>query len=211
MSGTFRGYFTVGLALTLGWLGVRASPAEELGPEVNVAVRVYNYAGVPVGTLAQAEEGAAGIFRQAGIGFFWVDCPLTKEEIGRFPACTTIRDPLAPTLKILPEAMATGLHAPPGQFGITIQPHGSFVFFHRVEELAKVTGIALRVILSHIMAHELGHLMLGEGNHSASGIMSVDLHLKEFRAAEMGTPLLFSPQQAQRMRARLHGEVLAKK
>jgi hypothetical protein len=203
--------FTLSLVLTLGWPGARPSRAEVPKPEMKLTVRVYNYAEVPAGTLAQGEEQATRVFSRAGVKLLWADCPISRKEIEKFTACPETAGPAVLTLKILPEFMAEGFRSPRQQFGITIQSHASFVFFHRVEELAKNAGLSIPVILALVIAHELGHLVLGEGNHSATGIMSEDLRLKEFRQAEEGAQLLFTPQQAQRMRARLQEKLLAKK
>ena len=43
------------------------------------------------------------------------------------------------------------------------------IYADRTRELAK--GFELDVILGWVMAHELGHLLLGKGAHSAVGIM----------------------------------------
>ena len=59
------------------------------------------------------------------------------------------------------------------------------------------------MVLGQIIAHDLGHLVLGEGAHADSGIMKEDLHVKDFRQAEKGRPLTFSTEQAQRMQARM--------
>ena len=107
--------------------------------------------------------------------------------------------------------MAAGYHRPPTQFGITVQPHASFVFFHRVLKLAQDKGLSVPAILSHVVSHELGHLLLGEGNHSDLGIMSEDLQLRKFRQAEKGELMTFTAEQARLMRAKLAEELVAEK
>ena len=51
------------------------------------------------------------------------------------------------------------------------------------------------------MAHELGHLVLGESSHSSEGIMTGTLRKKHFEQANKGK-LLFRAEEAQRMRVR---------
>ncbi len=114
-----------------------------------------------------------------------------------------MNDPRALTLKILPESMAVGYALPIINLGVTIQHHASLVFYHRVQRLSNDKCLSARVVLGHIIAHELGHLLLGEGGHSDKGIMMEDLRLRYFRQAEKGIPLTFSTEQAQRMHARL--------
>jgi len=156
-----------------------------------------------------AERHAAEIFQRAGIELTWIDCPVSRSEIEKFPACTRITGYRAVTLKILPETMAARFGLPPGNRGITFQGHASYVFYHRVQQLSNHAGLSESVVLGHIIAHELGHLVLGEGAHSDKGIMMEDLHVNDFRQAEKGRPLTFSAEQAQRMRYQMLEEVAA--
>jgi hypothetical protein len=194
--------------LTLGWLP--PSWAETLEPQLKLGVRTYNYAVVPGNILLEAEQHAAEIFHRAGIDLAWIECPLSPREVDKFPVCAPNPGSLALTLKILPESMAAGFGLPLKKFGVTLQHHASFVFYDRLQ-LANRVGLSEPVVLGHIIAHELGHLLLGEGGHSDRGIMMEDLRVRDFRQAEKGTPLTFSTEQAQRMRARLRPELLAKK
>jgi hypothetical protein len=52
------------------------------------------------------------------------------------------------------------------------------------------------------MAHELGHLLLGSNGHASQGIMRPRWQHEELVKAAMGT-LVFTPEQAQRMSARV--------
>ena len=188
--------------LVLAWLRPLWPQTPE--PQLKLAVRTYNYALVPGSILLAAEKHAAEIFRNAGIEVEWVDCPVSRGELARFPVCTQrTNDPRAVTLKILPESMAAGYALPITILGVTIQHHASFVFYYRVQLLSKTRDLSEPVVLGHIIVHELGHLLLGEGGHSDSGIMMDDLQVKNFRQAEKGRPLTFSSEQALRMRARL--------
>jgi hypothetical protein len=58
------------------------------------------------------------------------------------------------------------------------------------------------VILGHLAAHELGHLLLGAGSHSSTGIMHVPWHLKELDIIAQGL-MVFRPQEAERMRTNI--------
>ena len=125
--------------------------------------------------------------------------------------CRSVPASVALTLKIVPEWMAIGFHRPSTQFALTIQNHGSYVFFQRVQALAQSGDISLSVILGHIVAHELGHLVLGAGSHSATGIMSENFHPKQFKRGESTAALSFSRKQSERIRARPREQVLARK
>ena len=58
------------------------------------------------------------------------------------------------------------------------------------------------VLLGHVMAHEIAHLLLGTNSHSASGIMRAHWYAQELASADRGA-LLFTPDQARAMTERL--------
>ncbi len=59
------------------------------------------------------------------------------------------------------------------------------------------------MILGHLIAHELGHLLLGEGGHSAgTGIMHVPWQTKELERIKRGV-MWFLPGQTERIRAQI--------
>ena len=74
--------------------------AEAPKPESKIEVFVYNYAGVPSETLAQAEREAARIYQHAGINIQWLDCPLAPKDTGQFPACQIPPGPTRLALRI---------------------------------------------------------------------------------------------------------------
>src|SRR6266849_4437613 len=104
--------------------------------------------------------------------------------------------------------MAERLRQAEDSFGFALYPDdGSFamvanVFAHDAEQLANRRGMRQGVILGHLVAHELGHLLLGAGSHSASGIMHVPWHLKELELIALGL-MVFMPQEAKRMRTNI--------
>ena len=82
------------------------------------------------------------------------------------------------------------------------------MFFHRVEQLSRDTDTSPAVILGHMLAHELGHLLLGLGSHSSRGIMRIPWREKQLKLAEMGG-FTFSAKQAKAMRADVRRRNLA--
>ncbi len=53
-----------------------------------------------------------------------------------------------------------------------------------------------------MMAHEIGHLLLGTNAHSRTGIMCSNWHGKELKSISMGT-MIFTPPQVESFKARL--------
>ncbi|PYY15245.1 MAG: hypothetical protein DMG60_18205 [Acidobacteria bacterium] len=74
---------------------------------------------------------------------------------------------------------------------------GSFI-----SPLHREWNISLVGVLGHVIAHEIGHLLLGLNSHSTSGIMRGLWEEEELKAVERGR-LLFTSQQSRLMRQKL--------
>ena len=174
-----------------------------------IYMRVYNYAEAPDAVLGAAKAEAARIYRQSGIELEWVDCPCSVEDVPDYPACQSLAGgPAVLQVKILPKSMAERIEAPRLDFGLSMIPKdeglafNTSIFYHRVEAIAKKGGVSRVVILGHILAHEIGHLLLGRGSHSESGIMHVPWDKLQLRRASEGR-LLFTSRQAKQIRAQV--------
>jgi hypothetical protein len=75
------------------------------------------------------------------------------------------------------------------------------VFWKRVQELHTDFQVDPAGILGSVMAHEMGHLLLGSHAHAISGIMRGHWDSTELHKIAMGT-LLFLPSQEHQMRTR---------
>ena len=60
------------------------------------------------------------------------------------------------------------------------------IFYDRVERMSKTGDITLATMLGHAMAHELGHVLLGNTEHSAAGIMKARWGKADCQEAGMG-------------------------
>jgi len=187
---------------------VLASSLGAAEPGSKITVLVYSYAAVSPQLLAETEAEAARIYQLAGIGIQWLDCPLQPRDADRFPACQVPPGPTKLVLRILSRSMADRLRQAEDSFGFAMIPEdGSFatvanVFSYDANQLADRRGMRLGVILGHLAAHELGHLLLGAGSHSSTGIMHVPWHLKELDIIAQGL-MVFRPQEAERMRTNI--------
>ena len=76
------------------------------------------------------------------------------------------------------------------------------VYYDRLEELRHDWGVPPDLVLAHVMAHEIGHVLLGLNSHSSMEIMRGYWQAEEVSALERGR-LLFSSQQSRAMRERL--------
>jgi hypothetical protein len=185
-------------------------------PEPKIQIFVYNYAGVSAETLARAERAATRIFSRTAIETEWLDCPLTPDQEAQYPACQLPVSAARVALRILSRPMADRIGLSNVTFGSALLPEDSGfgtvaqVCAHCCEELAKGNESMYAAVLGHVMAHELGHLLLGIGSHGATGLMHVPWAKKELESITQGW-LLFTSWEAEKMRrqvsARPHGEV----
>src|SRR5262249_26233723 len=74
------------------------------------------------------------------------------------------------------------------------------VFFRQVQDFARTYRVDLSTMLAHVIAHELGHLLLRASAHSSSGIMRADWDKAVARDAASRS-LTFTEGQAARIRA----------
>jgi hypothetical protein len=117
--------------------------------------------------------------------------------------CATVEWPAHIALRVVPRSrVATG-----EVFGVAfLSADGegcySDVFYDRVTELHANWNAALADTLGSVMAHELGHLLLGSNSHSGMGIMRARWQNEDLRRLSRGS-LVFTNEQADRMSARM--------
>jgi hypothetical protein len=184
-----------------------ASPASasEGRTAPQVTIYLYDDAGLSEQVLAQAEEEATRIFRRAAIDTLWVGCKLLKPAPHGDPKCQAAKAPFHLVLRIVPWSSKRE-HV----FGIAFlsaegQGIYSDVFYESAEKLHKQWHASLSRVLGHVMAHEIGHLLLGTNAHSSMGIMRPNWQIQELRSLQMGR-LLFTSEQARSMGTKLSHE-----
>ncbi len=203
----------IGSWFLLGLVGTLQAEVPRLQSKIQVFV--YNYAGVSHETLARAEIEAARIYNRAGIETEWLDCPLSPDKASQYPACQLPVSPARLALRILSRSMSDRFGLSQATFGSALFPDdGGFgmvaqVCAHCSEELAKEDMATRPVILGCVMAHELGHLLLGVHSHAATGLMHAPWYGKELESIAQGS-LLFTSWEGDKMRrqvsARLRGQ-----
>jgi len=169
---------------------------------VSVTVGVFNDAATPRTVVEFAEQEASRIFMAAGLEITWVDC-LARQENVLSATCPPPQDPTHLNLRILPR----GKKLKEDSFGVAflaVDGTGTYidVFYDAVEKLHHESNTSPGRLLGHVMAHEIGHLLIGSHAHSNWGIMCPVWGQRELRSMEMGS-LFFTGDQATRMRTRL--------
>jgi hypothetical protein len=192
MNTVLREALIAGVIWTVGL--VRAADA------VPFSVRIYNYAEVPEPALAAAQGETARIFRQAGVEVFWLPCAGSDKEFAKSPhkftACAQATG--AVIMRIQPKCLG-GQAMRSRSWLAAAQEQRVEVFYDRLRQFAADQDCKPASLLALVMAHELGHLLLGEQSHSSHGIMVPKFRTQELRRAQKGE-LRFTPEQAQRMR-----------
>jgi hypothetical protein len=168
-----------------------------------ISVSIYDDVQLSPRVLAEAEDETARVYQKAGITISWIECKSSKTDSAPDLRCQDPPSAMHLNLRILPHASKSG----DGIFGVAFlsaEGTGAYsdVSYNSAEELDRDWHVGLARVLGHVMAHELGHLLLGSNAHSRQGIMCPSWHGGELRLASMGA-LLFSQEQAQFMRERL--------
>jgi hypothetical protein len=171
-----------------------------------LSVLVFNHAEVDPAGLEAAKETAATIYRKAEIDVEWRSfSPSTGSEPPPEDRAVLPLNLILPGRNAYPWLKKT-LGLPKTALGFALTqpqdaPHGdtAYVFVNLVEGLAQAERpTRLGVILGHIVAHELGHLLLGRG-HSPNGLMSAEVGELTLRLADANR-LHFTRAQANRVR-----------
>ncbi len=179
--------------------------ADEPERRPKMTVCVYNYAQVSSHLLAAAEEEVTRIYLQAGVEVVWMLAPLkgTAEE---HQAASQIDSPRWNyLLNLTTRAKAAKLPSSLDPLGFAMPCAAedaicrAYIFSDRIEEMAKEQSASEARILAHVMAHELGHLVLGPRCHSREGIMQGIWQSKAIARASRGI-LLFTAGQAEVIR-----------
>jgi hypothetical protein len=130
----------------------------------------------------------------------WLTCSPKLEKTQ--PAGCYIADSTHLVLKIQRHAISAQVRDRPEVLGIaTLDETGAgyyaYVFYDRVRKLAEERRLKHR-LLGCVLAHEIGHLMLGSTSHSIGGIMSGQWSGEGLRRVSEGG-LYFAPLESRKM------------
>src|SRR5262245_9906318 len=182
--------------MAVGWAGAEPAAFAALPQPAHVItlkVRVDDRAGVPAKILAQARTDTGRVFQNIAVEIVWIE-----QNGDRLEDAAALRSVVV--VHLLNRELTDRLHAPDPLLGIAAGSGWATVFYNRIEDLSPTrdaNDIACR--LGHVIAHEIGHLLLRSKAHSRSGIMQPVLNRQ--LAARGG--LFFTADQARLIRTRL--------
>ena len=161
-----------------------------------LTIRVLDdHSGVDPKDWASAQATTGRILQKTGIKVRWVSVE---------PSSALTGDPRSVVLVLGHAALVPR----GGGSGLTILGHAARdagvvrVFSRMVREVATQSGIPIADLLGHVIAHEIGHFLLGPEAHSPIGIMRDPLDLERVRTQG----LLFSAAQARSIQQTLARE-----
>lgn len=186
-----RNTWIAGLALSAGLL-VWQSAGAQTPDQSTVRVLLTDLAGAPAGTLERAKAEAAALFARSQISVEWMNAEACETR------CLFVR--------IIPKPIGTESRNPyvvgiaPG----TPEARGKFawIFFDRISAYSAELRLNAPQMLGHVIAHELGHLLLPHDAHSLAGVMRPAWDTAQVKGVVEGL-LTFTPDQAVLIRSRL--------
>jgi hypothetical protein len=176
-----------GLVVTLIMTAVGVSPRCIAANTLRLNLVIYDHAHVGSETLAAAENTVSEIFEHANVQLNWRDGFAYAAE-RRQALNPPPEDPATLVVKLQPESEAVryGVKSVCGGIGF---PSGAMVFVRSFDPTR----------LGYVIAHELGHMMLGANAHALVGIMRATLLPEDWEKAAQGT-LGFTHSQNQQIR-----------
>jgi hypothetical protein len=143
-----------------------------------LTVRLYNPAAIPALELRTAGLTAETILRATDLNVIVRHCgrPALQEHLDR---CDEPLKASEVVVRVI-NAPAFNIGLPADAYGVTYVVEGTnhgwlaTVFSDRIERAATRGGVDAGTLLGRVMAHEVGHLLLGVDYHGASGLMRAE-------------------------------------
>jgi hypothetical protein len=175
-------------------------------PGAEITIAVFDYADVAK-VLPTALSEATRILTRTGVVPVWVLCPGSPAEITANPVCNREPAPGDVVLHILPRA-SSRLSNDTSAFGFAVPPQERWsaafagVYFDSIQQLSREHRTLAAPVFGAVIAHEIGHLLLGPGAHSRAGIMSPHWGREELKQVQQGL-LIFAGSQAKQIRSNI--------
>jgi len=196
-------WLTLWLALAIAPSNADGRAKTAKGGDLALKVSMFNDAQISDGKVAAAESVAARLFAHAGIRIDWLNCGHATETGEERASCSKAAFPEHFVVRLRQRS----LNLNESTLGLSflgddgIGCHAD-VFYAGVEPIQQEAGLSAEAILGLVIAHELGHLLLGTNSHAVRGIMRANWKRQDLSLARKGM-LGFTENQAQRMRVRL--------
>jgi len=180
-----------------------ARTPDALAPRVRLSV--FNDAGTPADTLAQAATRATAILAQSGVELDWLSCgrPDPSDFSPPTTPCSVVDWPHHLSVRIVPSGRSVGADIF-GQAFLDDTGRGAYsnVYFNNLAANREHAQLSDGDMLGFVIAHEVGHLLLGSNSHSSLGLMQARWDSSALHSALHNT-LFFTSAQSAALRSRL--------
>ena len=164
-----------GLALTVTPFTNSEAAAQD--ERAALVLHVDNYAHVTAASITRAEQAVSAVFADAGLVIEWVNDAAVSavNEDGRRHLHVLLLCAEMTHAKVTSERVPDNVmgQAAPGSTR-------AYIYTFRVRNFALHNGRSFDGVLAHVMAHEVGHLLLPPGSHSKRGIMRESLDVQAY-------------------------------
>lgn len=179
-----------------------AANSQHPGPPT-LRVSVFNDAQIPAQKLLRAEKVAAQVFAASGISVTWLNCGRPTETAHQRAACSEASFPSHLHIRI----QARSLNLNPSTLGLSYCGEDGLsqqadIFYSGISLLEQTKHADSGVLLGSVIAHELGHLLLGAASHAPSGLMRPVWNADDLSGSG-SAQYVFTPEQSRELRARL--------
>jgi hypothetical protein len=154
---------------------VRASA----GAPVALTVRLYNTSGIAAPELVSARRAIEATFQDTGLNVIVRRCGRPVSPDDQIDLCDESLKPLEVVVRII-EAPTFSSSLDPEACGMAYVVKEvdrgwlATAFSDRIAAAATRVGVESGTLLGLVIAHEVGHLLLGTGYHSWNGVMRAD-------------------------------------
>ena len=189
------------LAVALAGTSVAAAARAAAVIPDGLVIRVYDNAGVLPGDRTRAIARAREILARAELDAEWLDCPARGVKAAWACAAPIGWNELVVRLGRAPardaDAKALGSSIIDARTGV-----GTFatVYVDRVGLVARQGNTDVATMIGRLIAHEVGHLLLGTNTHTNTGLMREIWTLAELTRND-AQDWTFSPAQRETLRA----------
>jgi hypothetical protein len=181
------------------------------GPKPAITLRVLNEGAVDTRFLLLAKKEAAKILARSGIDLVWLDCEAGNAEWGSISPCQRALEPAEFWMRVVTRGLLPAA-APAGDVLGFTEPEENRITNTAVVRYAAAVDAdrkwrgGVGEILGAIMAHEVGHLLLGARAHSPYGVMCAYWGRVQFELIGQ-SQLSFTPDQAKKLREQIENRV----
>jgi len=195
---------TATFAVTAGLMALMLSTGARAESPLALTVRLYNAAGVSDAEMVAARGAAGSILRDIWPDVAFRYCGPRVSSEHPIDPCDDALKPSEVVVRVInAPAFKTTLH--PDAYGVTYVVKETnrgwlaTVFPDRIDQAASRVGMDRGTLLGLVIAHEVGHLLLGTSYHGATGLMVAEWP-DALLAARKGDAWRFSAFEAAAMR-----------